>query len=109
LNSFIKDENKATAAPKLSTAEARIDFDSMTAKAIHNKGTYACMICYLSAKNYDNKSICSMLYAILARGFSEWPGIWSNFIIRDNVKAWTIIELLFLRGNELSQILLLLI
>eukprot|EP01041_Mallomonas_annulata_P002707 gene2707-5329_t len=53
LSLTVQDESQATIAPKLSSAEARVDFSELSALAIHNR----------------------------CRGFSEWPGIWSMFSI----------------------------
>lgn len=47
----IQDENAATHAPKLTTAEGLVDFSSMSATTIHNR----------------------------CRGFAEWPGIFAYF------------------------------
>lgn len=46
-------DEQATHAPKLTAQDARIDFETMNARTIHNKG----------------------------RGFAEWPGIVANFTV----------------------------
>lgn len=52
-----QDESQVSLAPKLTVEEARLDFAVLSARTAHNR----------------------------VRGFADWPGTWTEFVIRDKV------------------------